>query len=279
MIGVAKGPVLGTTSKPDGVAGRDFISWSQLSTFRQCPLKYQFRYLDKVEPEFVASSLLLGSSIHSAIEFHHRRQLEDAATPSLDELVTEFWDEWKSRTEDSPEVRFNRKEDFNSIHELAERMLAGFLDSELREPTGVVIGIEESLRGSLIADQPEFLGIVDLVFESGDQVTVRDYKTSRSKWNQGTAESSSDQLMLYGELAKSLLPGKELTLEFVVLTKTKSPTIHSFQIATESNRIERTKLVAERTLDAISTGVFYPNKSPMNCSTCPYRSACAAWGG
>jgi hypothetical protein len=65
-----------STNKPDGVAGRDFVSWSQLSTFRQCPLKYRFRYLDKAEPEFVASSLLVGSSIHSAIELHHRRQLE-----------------------------------------------------------------------------------------------------------------------------------------------------------------------------------------------------------
>ena len=85
MIGVADR----SSTKPEGVAGRDFVSWSQLSTFRQCPLKYQFRYLDKAEPEYVASSLLVGSSIHSAIELHHRRQLEGGEQPTLDKLLTE----------------------------------------------------------------------------------------------------------------------------------------------------------------------------------------------
>jgi putative RecB family exonuclease len=267
------------TGKTEGVAGRDFVSWSQLSTFRQCPLKYWFRYLDKAEPEFVASALLLGSSIHSAIELHHRRQLEGADPSTLDELLIEFWDEWKSRVEDSPEVRFNKNEDFNSIHELAERMLSRFLESELSHPPGVVIGIEESLRGSLIAGQPEFLGIVDLVYESDDGLVIRDYKTSRSKWNQGTAESSGDQLMLYGELARSLVPGKPLALEFIVISKTKSPTIEAFRVDGDAQRMARTKLVAERTLNAISTGVFYPNKSPFNCGSCAYRSACSAWRG
>jgi putative RecB family exonuclease len=279
MIGVVDESTNRPNSKPEGVAGRDFVSWSQLSTFRQCPLKYQFRYLDKAEPEFVASALLVGSSIHSAIELHHRRQLEGGEQPTLDELLTEFWDEWKARVEESPEVRFGKSESFNTIHDLAKRMLSGFLASELSEPSGVVIGIEESLRGVLITDQPEFLGIVDLVYELDDKLTIRDYKTSRSKWSQGTAESSADQLMLYGELAKTMLPDTKLTLEFVVLTKTKSPTIQALQVTVDPRRIERTKRVAELSLDAIATGVFYPNKSPMNCSTCPYRAACAAWSG
>ncbi len=277
MTGLVERAADHSKSKPAGIAGRDFISWSQLSTYRQCPLKYQFRYLDKIEPEFVATSLLVGSSIHSAIDHHHRRQLEGADLPSLDELLTEFWDEWKCRAENSPSVRFNKNEDCNTIHDLAQRMLSRFVAREFRESPGVVIGIEESLRGSLLPDQPEFLGIVDLVFESDDRLVIRDYKTSRSKWNQGTAESSADQLILYGELACQLLPNKQMTLEFVVVTKTKSPTVESIQVATDSKRIKRTKLVASRTLDAIATGVFYPNKSLMNCSTCPFRSACSAW--
>ena len=28
------------------LTGRDYISWSALSTFRTCPLKYKFRYID-----------------------------------------------------------------------------------------------------------------------------------------------------------------------------------------------------------------------------------------
>ena len=265
--------------KPEGVAGRDFVSWSQLSTFRQCPLRYQFRYLDRVEPEFVSSALLVGSSLHTAIEHHHRHQLETDQVASLDELLEAFWSEWKHRVEESPEVRFNKKEDINSIGQLADRMLRAFLDSKFAESPGIVIGIEESMRHSVVPGRPEFLGIVDLVFVSDGKLIIRDYKSSRSKWNQGNAESSADQLLLYSELARQLMPDREVQLEFVVVTKTKSPDVELFQVSPDPKRLERTKRVAGLTLDAIETGVFYPNKTPMNCSTCPYRAACSSWRG
>jgi putative RecB family exonuclease len=265
--------------KPDGIAGRDYISWSQLSTFRQCPLKYRFRYLDKLEPEFVASSLLVGSSIHSAIEFHHRKQLESDEPATLYEMLEAFWGEWKDRVEESPEVRFGKNEDAASVGQLAERMLAAFLASELSQSPGRMIGIEESFRETVIPGRPELLGIIDLVFESDDCLVIRDYKTSRSKWNQGNAESSAPQLLMYAELVKDLLPGRKLRLEFAVLTKTKSPSLELFVVTPDGRRLERTKQVASRTLDAIDTGVFYPNASAMNCGGCPYRSACRAWRG
>jgi CRISPR/Cas system-associated exonuclease Cas4 (RecB family) len=275
MIGLANQ----TDGKPTGIADRDYVSWSLLSTFRQCPLRYQFRYLDKIEPEFVSSALLVGGSIHAAIEHYHRQQMEAVDSVTLEEMLTVFWDAWKIRLEESPEVRFGKNEDAVSVGHLAERMLAAFLASNLPDSPGVVIGIEESLRETIIPGRPEFLGIVDLVFASGGTLVIRDYKTSRSKWNQGTAESSADQLLMYSELAKSLLSHVEVKLEFAVITKTKSPTVELFQIGADKKRIERTKQVASRTLDAIDTGVFYPNQSAMNCGGCPYRSACRTWRG
>lgn len=281
MIGLANRPTEASAStKATGITGRDFVSWSQLSTFRRCPLSYQFRYLDKVEPEYIASSLLIGSSIHSAIELHHRRELEGAPLPDLDELLTGFWNEWKDRTEESAEVRFSKREnDLNEVHQLASRMLTAFLESPFRETNGTIIGIEERMSEKVLAGCRPLLGIVDLVFESDDRLVVRDYKTAGRKWNQRSAESNGGQLELYGELAKRLLPERKLSFEFVVITKTKSPTVERFAIQSSSRRMERTKLVADVTLDAIATGVFYPNKNPMTCSTCPYHSACAAWRG
>ncbi len=84
---------------------------------------------------------------------------------------------------------------------------------------------------------------------------------------------------MYSELARPLLPDQEVRLEFAVITKTKAPTVELFQIGVDEKRIERTKHVASRTLDAIDTGIFYPNQSAFNCGGCPYRSACRAWRG
>ena len=38
--------------------GRDYVSWSAISTFRTCPLKYKFRYVDGLPEESVSSALV-----------------------------------------------------------------------------------------------------------------------------------------------------------------------------------------------------------------------------
>ncbi len=100
--------------------------------------KYRFRYLDRLEPEFVSSALLVGSSVHAAIEHHHRQQMEAVDTVTLKEMLDVFWSEWKCRVEESPEVRFGKNEDTASVGHLAERMLAAFLASDLSDSPGVV---------------------------------------------------------------------------------------------------------------------------------------------
>ena len=52
------------------LTGRDYVSWSAISTFRTCPLKYKFRYVDGLPEESVSSALVFGTGIHSAVEQH-----------------------------------------------------------------------------------------------------------------------------------------------------------------------------------------------------------------
>ncbi|MCP4594600.1 MAG: PD-(D/E)XK nuclease family protein [bacterium] len=42
--------------------GRDYISYSSISTYQRCPLKYYFGYVVGLEPEFVSSSLIFGGA-------------------------------------------------------------------------------------------------------------------------------------------------------------------------------------------------------------------------
>jgi hypothetical protein len=48
------------------LTGRDYISWTAISTFRSCPLKYWFRYVDGVPEESVSATLIFGTDIHTA---------------------------------------------------------------------------------------------------------------------------------------------------------------------------------------------------------------------
>ena len=48
-------------------------SFSQIWLYEQCPKKYQFKYLDKYETEFVASyDTVLWNSVHSTLEWLYK---------------------------------------------------------------------------------------------------------------------------------------------------------------------------------------------------------------
>jgi hypothetical protein len=117
-----------------------------------CPLKYRFRYVDGLPEEIVSSSLVFGSAIHAALEFFFSQQMAGEELPDLDMLLSVYQTNWQNRAEAN--VQFGKKETADSLHELAGRMLKAFLESDLTQQEGRIIGVEEELRGEL---SPEIL--------------------------------------------------------------------------------------------------------------------------
>jgi len=258
---------------------RDYISYSAITTYQQCPLRYRFRYVDGLTETVVSSSLVFGGAIHSALEFHFTELLCGNEPPSHDLLLDVFQAAWQERSADYDDIRFGRGEDHNSLSALADRMLTAFRSSlsDLNDDT--VIGIEEELRGELIPGVPDLLARIDLLTTTSDALVITDFKTARSRWSQKQADHSADQLLLYSELARRLLPDRDVRLRFLVLTKAKTPTVEAFEVAANHRRAQRTITAVEHTWRAIAASHFYPAPSPMNCPSCPFRSECHAWTG
>ena len=76
------------------LTGRDYISWSAISTFRSCPLKYWFRYVAGLPEESVSSALVFGTGIHAAIEDFYRAELAGEAKPDLNALPFAYRSAW-----------------------------------------------------------------------------------------------------------------------------------------------------------------------------------------
>ena len=150
-------------------------------------------------------------------------------------------------------------------------MLIAFQESDFADSGERIVAVEETLRGEIIPGVPDLFARVDLITETDDAVTVTDFKTSRSKWSEQQAELNSDQLLLYSELLRDIVPGKSLRLRFVVLTKTKQPVVEEFGVPCDSRRVERTKRMAERVWQSIEAEHFYPNPSVVNCTTCGFE--------
>jgi putative RecB family exonuclease len=176
-------------------------------------------------------------------------------------------------------IRFKAGDSFNELCRLADRMLKAFRQSDFANPRGTIIGVEEELRGSLLPDCPELLARVDLIVETENALVVSDFKTSKSGWSQDQVLDAAPQLLLYSEVTKELSDGKPIRLEFAVLSKAKIPFLQVHPVVHDLYQIRRTKSLVERVWQAMQNQVFYPNPSPINCSTCPFRKPCREWQG
>ena len=259
------------------LTGRDYVSWSAISTFRTCPLKYKFRYVDGLPEESVSSALVFGTGIHSAVEQHFQAILSGEERPDIDQLMFAYRSAWLPHDPDA--IQFGSTETRASLDALASKMLTAFLSSPAASVQGRVLGVEEEIRGMLVEGIPDLYGRVDLLTEDADSLVITDIKTSRGKWSQEQGEDSGEQLLLYTHLASEIAPGKKVQTRFLVLTKTKEPVIEEHTREVEPVAVKRTLAGVERVWRAIESGVFYPAPSAMSCASCGYRAACRAWAG
>jgi putative RecB family exonuclease len=259
------------------VAQRDYLSFSAVSSFQACPLRYFFRYVRGLPQECIAASLVFGSSIHAAVQFHFEQLLAGVEPMSLESLLAAFQRAWRSNA--TVPVLFGKREAFDDYCQMAERTLRAFLASDWANPQGTIIGVEEELRGALVPGCPDMLGRIDLLIDADDELVLTDFKTSRSDWSEGHVIDSAPQLLLYSELAQPLTDGRPLRLQFAVMTKAKTPDFTLHAVENDAKQVMRTKAIIQRVWQAIQAQHFYPNPSPINCPTCPYRAACKVWQG
>jgi putative RecB family exonuclease len=255
----------------------DHLSFSAISTFQTCSLRFAFKYLLGLPEETVGASLVFGAAIHASLQFFHEQLLVGNAAMDLDTLLGVYQDSWKRN--EGQTVLFGKGEDVNSLGRLADRVLTAFLNSELARPEGEVLGIEEELRGEVVPGCPDLLARIDLIFETRDAVIIRDYKTSRRPWSADQAQDAAPQLLLYAELARDLAGGKPVRLEFAVLTKDRFPQVTLHPVAADPLQVARTHKIVDRVWHAIEAGHFYPSPSPLNCASCQFRQPCRQWTG
>jgi putative RecB family exonuclease len=151
-------PTPGDTAR--ALTGRDYLSWSQVSTFQACSLKWHFSYVEQAKPERVSAALLLGSSIHAAIQHHLECQLAGDVQPSPDELIHVFQTTWKEEANDTP-IEYSREDDEQSQVDTARRMIDSFLASPHSKVEGQTLAIEEMLRVSLDPNLPDLVTKLD----------------------------------------------------------------------------------------------------------------------
>jgi putative RecB family exonuclease len=248
------------------------LSYSQISTYLMCPLRYRFQYVDLIPPAFTSSALVFGSAIHEAVgAFYEEILTGDELRP--DQMLDVYRQAWQSR--DGAEIRFFNGDDEQSLTEKAHQMLTVF--HEAFDPDVQILGIEEFFEFTINEKVPPFQGYIDLIEQSADGVvSVVDLKTAARKPTKAQA-SNNLQLTAYTLGAESLgFDPEQLNLRLDVLTKTKNPELVRYETTRSEEERQRFVKTVKHVWNAIESHCFFPRQD-WHCAQCAWADTCEKW--
>ena len=263
--------------------GQLHFSYSQLSTFLICPMKYAHQYVWATPPETKPVALPFGKAIHKAAEAYYRNLKDTGEIIPVDQVIATFEMVFDNDIK-STEVELSHKEDetLGTLREQGIELLKLFYKETKPQTIAAVefpfsVSLPDILNGG--GDLPiKLVGYFDLV-ERDEQGTylIVELKTSAQRFSslrleydlQATTYSYAMQRMKVATSENSCL------VRYDVLLKTKKPAFeHYFVTRTEADH-KRLMHLINHVLRAIELKVFYRNTG-WQCGDCQFKKACFA---
>ncbi len=243
--------------------GRVRLSFSRIETYRNCPRKFRYAYIDKL-PGKPGPHLSFGSSIHAALESFYDRKLPDC--PSEQELLGFLYDGWDpSGFRDAP------REEQLAFYRHAQDVLRRF--HRRNAPDYRLPAATEAWFELPIAYEATVVGSIDRVDVDDDgRFHVIDYKTNRKVKDRGRVAGSL-QLSLYALACRHLygsLPAT-VSLDFVVPGVVVTATLDDLDL-------DGARAAVLETAAAVREEAYAPTPNRL-CGWCDFRSVCPAWEG
>jgi putative RecB family exonuclease len=246
------------------------LSFSQISTYLMCPLKYCFTYVEKVPFTFTPISLAFGSGMHKVVEQYYRAHIEGETLPA-DTMSEKFKRYWLTE-KDKREIDFNGGSEEETLT-MAEKLIGVFCE---KVSPMQVLGVERPFSVTLGEDLPPLIGAIDLIESDWTgNIAIVDLKTAGKR--KSDAELSADlQMTAYSLGIKTIGYHDDVLLRFDLLLKQKKPDlIKQYTLRSEHDRQRLVKLV-KAVWSAIQKEAFFPS-SNFTCPTCPYKAPCKDW--
>jgi putative RecB family exonuclease len=172
-----------------------WISYSKYSSFKQCPRKYYYQYIEK-RPTAPAPALFFGGLIHTCLEFLHRPDGEEPGHRTLKDLLDFLDQNW------TPPAEFN--EDMLAAagcgRDRAELLLTEYFLKHVGIEPGRTLEPERALavekKFKIDFDGDIVNGIIDRVDKIDGGYEIIDYKTNKKPPSR-LFEEHLDQLAIY----------------------------------------------------------------------------------
>lgn len=256
---------------------RPALSPSRASDFKQCPLLYRLRAVDRL-PETPTKAQLRGILVHSILERLFALPRAERVPRRAHELLRPAWEELAAERPEWVELFADADPDgdevgewLSSAAELVDSYF-GLEDPSRLEPESCELRVEAEL-----ASGPLLRGYVDrLDVAPTGELRVVDYKTGTAPREIGEARAMF-QMKFYAVVLWRLRGVVPSRLKLMYLSDGQELAYTPEE--TELRRFERTlEAIWQAILRAGRTGDFRPSPSKL-CGWCDYKRYCPEFGG
>ena len=247
------------------------ISASKITAYMDCPLKYKFRYVDKIEAEETPAGLAMGSAFHRTLK-HYYNNLVKGQRLNMEEIERTFREDWE--IQQTIPIRWNG-DGPDALEQQGIDLIRTYLEGVGEVP--VPQAVETSFRVPLVnlktgetAKDIELVGIIDRV----DNGPV-EMKTSARSWNQLQADQSL-QMSMYAYHQALQTKQERIQGRFEVVVKNKAPKLQIIDTERSVHDFDRLFRIVKEIVTCIDAEVYYPNPG-MFCGGCEFADYCLLW--
>jgi len=246
------------------MASRRSLSPSSVSTWRQCPARWRYRYVENL-PDPPGHEAVIGSFVHRVLEALLGEEPGKRSTDRAREFATRFWPDYV----DDPDVR---RLDLDEVGLLGHkrRIWAAVTGLwQLEDPTTIdVRATEHRLRTEL--DGVPFTGVVDRLDATEDGLVVTDYKSGKAPTHANTPDKL-DQVFLYAAAVERTLGETPVRVQLHYLGDRTIDAV--VEAAATDAAVARLRTVWDEIEHAQQTDEFTASTGPL-CGWCPYVERC-----
>ncbi|NTY63658.1 RecB family exonuclease [Mycolicibacterium sphagni] len=266
------------TGKADAVTAerpRPALSPSRAADFKQCPLLYRFRAVDRL-PEPPSTAQLRGSVVHAALEQLYGMPAADRGPQTALSLVDPAWDRILAEHPDLADGFTDEQR--SALLTEARALLTGYY--RLEDPTRFDPQSCEQRIEVELADGTLLRGYVDRIDVAGTgELRVVDYKTGKAP-PAARALAEFKALFQMKFYAVALLRSRDvLAARLRLIYLADGQLLDYTPELDELLRFEKTLMAIWRAIQSAgATGDFRPNPSRL-CNWCSHQALCPAYGG
>lgn len=231
------------------------LSFSRINRYLTCPEQYRLYYVERLRPRIVPAAMVFGALMHVALADFFREGVIPAET---------FLREWANLKD--IELRYGKRESWGDLKEKGEKLLQRFVAEELPK-IRKVYGVEKKFELAVTTMDLPFIGAVDLIAQVDDQMTIVDFKTAATDYDDHEA-ALSDQLTAYW-----LADPTADRVAYCVLTKTKEPMIQWHFAKRGATDLQEFLTKVRLVFDDIAGGKFY-KRPGKHCRYCDFLPVC-----